>query len=94
MARSFPNVYVGSDHQLVLANVKLRPKVKNKHISHNKFESRNSKDADTREIYKIKISCRFEPLPTIPDTDLEVKDMWEKIKGSFKERNITRSTRL
>ena len=76
MARSFPNVDVGSDHQLVLANIKLRLKVKTKPtIKQKKFDIQKLKDADTREIFEIKIGGRFEPLLNIPDTDLEVEDM-------------------
>ena len=50
MARSFPSMDVGSDHQLVLTNVKLRLKVKNKPIRQKKFDIQKLKDADTREI--------------------------------------------
>ena len=67
MARSFPSVDVGSDHQLVLANIKLRLKVKTKPTRHKKFDIQKLKDADTREIFEIKIGGRFEPLLNIPD---------------------------
>ena len=64
----------------ILANIKLRLKVKTKPTRHKKFDIQKLKDADTREIFEIKIGGRFEPLLNIPDTDLEVDDIWEKIK--------------
>ena len=76
---------VGFDHRLVLANIKLRLKVKTKPTRQNKFDIQKLKDADTREVFEIKISGRFESILNIPDTDLEVEDMWEKIKNSFNE---------
>ena len=59
--------------------------MKNKPIRQKKFDIQKLKDVDTREIYKIKIGGRFEPLLNIPDTDLEVEDLWDKIKDSFQE---------
>ena len=59
--------------------------MKNKPVRQKKFNIQKLTDADTREIYKIKIGGRFEPLLNIPDTDLEVEDLWDKIKDSFQE---------
>ncbi|XP_072025129.1 craniofacial development protein 2-like [Amphiura filiformis] len=85
MARSFPSVDTGSDHQLVLANFKFRLKVKPKPLRQNKYDIQKLKDSTTRSSFEIQIGARFEPLLNVPDTDLEVEDLWDSIKQSFKE---------
>ena len=50
-ARSFLSVDAGSDHQLILANVKFRLKVKYKSIRQKKFDIQKLKDANTKKIF-------------------------------------------
>ncbi|XP_072047001.1 craniofacial development protein 2-like [Amphiura filiformis] len=57
MARSFPSVDTGSDHQLVLANFKLRLKVKPKPLRQNKYDIKKCQDSTTRSLFEIQIGA-------------------------------------
>ena len=83
MARSFPSADVGSDHQPVIANIKLHLKAKPKPAKVTKYDIQKLKDVHICESYASKIGGRFGPLLDLPDTDLDVEGMWEEIKSSI-----------
>ncbi|XP_071502561.1 craniofacial development protein 2-like [Diadema antillarum] len=82
-ARSFPSADVGSDHQLVLANLRLKFKI-NKKINYPKhYDVFRLKDPQVRANYEVEIGGRFAPLLDMPDTDTQT--VWEEVKTAFAE---------
>ena len=83
-ARSFPSADVGSDHQLVLANIKPKLKAKKKPTQVMKrFNVSKLKSPDTKHKFEITIGGKFEVLLKEPDTNLDVNDTWNCIKEAF-----------
>ncbi|XP_038055161.1 craniofacial development protein 2-like [Patiria miniata] len=85
MSRSFPSADIGSDHQLVHANMKLRLKAKPKSARQTRFDIEKLKDKNVREAFKVRIGGRFEPLLNATDTDVDAEVLWDGIKSSFQE---------
>ena len=82
-ARSFPSADVGSDHQLVLANLRLKFKTKRKPNYPIQYDIFRLKDPQIKSNYEVEIGGRFAPLLSLPDTDTQT--MWEEVKTAFSE---------
>ena len=82
-ARSFPSADVGSDHQLVIANIRLKFKILKKSNYPKKYDVFKLKNPQTRTDYEIEIGGRFAHLLSLPDTDTQT--MWKDIKLAFNE---------
>ena len=84
-SRSFPSADVGSDHQLVLANIKLKLKAKEKPKRPKKYDVNKLSTPETYNTYQVTIGGKFGPLLELPDTDIETDKLWGDIKACFKE---------
>jgi hypothetical protein len=82
-ARSFPSADIGSDHQLVIANIRLKFKIKKRPNYPRQYDVFRLKNENLRQTYEIEIGGRFAPLLDQPDTDTQT--MWEEIKTVFSE---------
>ena len=83
-ARSFPSADVGSDHQLVLANIKLKLKAKKRPTQQmKKYNVSKLRSSETKLKFQTTIGGKFEALLHDPETYLDVKDTWTKIKEAF-----------
>ena len=80
-SRSFPSADVASDHQLVLANLRLKFIRTSKANLPKRYDVFKLRDPDTRNKYKIEIGGRFGPLLTKEGVD--VNSAWEDIKTAF-----------
>ena len=80
-SRSFPSADVGSDHQLVLANIRLKFKLKSKSNIPKRYDIFRLKDPETKRKYQIEIGGKFGPLLSKDDTDVD--STWEDIKTAF-----------
>ena len=67
-SRSFTSADAASDHQLVLANIKLKFKIKPKPNHPKRFEVFKLKDPTIRKEYEIVIGGKFAPLLKDDDT--------------------------
>ncbi|XP_072021381.1 uncharacterized protein [Amphiura filiformis] len=80
-SRSVPSADVGSDHQLVLANIQLKFKTKPKPKYPKRYDVFKLKTQATRERYEVEIGGSFAPL--LDDEDTDINDSWEAIKTAF-----------
>ncbi|XP_072048553.1 craniofacial development protein 2-like [Amphiura filiformis] len=84
-SRSYPSADIGSDHQMVLADLKLKLKVKPKANRLPRYEVTKLKSEEIRESYEVTIGGRFKPLLNIPDTDVGIEDLWSDIRNTINE---------
>ena len=82
-SRSFPSADVGSDHQLVMANMKLKFKTKTKPNHPKRYEVFKLKNETTRRKYEIEIGGRFAPL--LNDEETDANTLWEGIKSAIND---------
>ena len=82
-SRSFPSADVGSDHQLVMANMKLKFKTKTKSNHPKRYEVFKLKNEATRRKYEIEIGGRFAPL--LNDDETDANNLWEGIKSAIND---------
>ena len=82
-ARSFPSADIGSDHQLVIANLRLKFKTMRKTKYPKRYDVFKLKNPQTKSNYEIEIGGRFAPLLDLPDTDTDAQTMWEEMKTAF-----------
>ncbi|XP_072017004.1 craniofacial development protein 2-like [Amphiura filiformis] len=82
-ARSFPSADVGSDHQLVITNIRLKFHAKKKPNYPKQYDIFRLKSPEHRKNYEVEIGGRVAQLLEQPDTDTET--MWEGIKTAFNE---------
>jgi hypothetical protein len=80
-SRSFPSADVGSDHQLVLADLHLRFKMKPKPNVPKRFDVFKLSNATVKQNYEIEIGGKFGPL--LNDEDTDVNTLWEGVKSVF-----------
>lgn len=82
-ARSYPSADVGSDHQLVISNIRLKFKAHKKKQYPKQYDIFRLKSPDIKQTYEIEIGGRFAPLLEEKDTDADT--MWKNIKGAFND---------
>ena len=83
-SRSFPSADIGSDHQLVLANVKLKIQIKIKAQWQNypiRYDVFKLKNEPAKQQYEVEIGGRFAPL--LEDKETDVNTLWEGIKTAI-----------
>ena len=73
-SRSFPSADIGSDHQLVIANIKLKLKAKKKQPNVMKrYDVSKLKSPTTKSNYETSIGGKFGPLLNLQDTDCRIR---------------------
>ena len=84
--RAFPNADIGSDHQLVICNVRLKLRAMKMKTLTQKYETNKLKNATTSEQYRIIIDGHFAPLMdgTVGGA-MDVDELWAEIKDAFHE---------
>ena len=82
-SRSFPSGDIGSDHQLVLANIKLKLRSRSKRIQLKKYDVKKLTTPETYNDYQVIIGGKFRPLLDLPDSDLSTEEMWQGVKSGF-----------
>eukprot|EP00057_Strongylocentrotus_purpuratus_P014949 XP_011669423.1 PREDICTED: craniofacial development protein 2-like [Strongylocentrotus purpuratus] len=82
-ARSFPSADVGSDHQLIITNLRLKLKAKPRPQYLKRYDVFRLKDPKTRTDYEIEIGGKFGPLLGEDDTDVE--NLWKEVKTAINE---------
>ena len=85
-SRSFPSADIGSDHQLIITNIKLKLKAKKKQPNIMKrYDVSRLKSPTIKSSYETSIGGKFGPLLNLQDTDVEpnVNDIWTVIKDSL-----------
>ena len=82
-SRSFPSADVGSDHQLVMANMKLKFKTKTNPNHPKRYEVFKLKNETTRRKYEIEIGGRLAPL--LNDEETDAITLWEGIKSAIND---------
>ena len=82
-SRSFPSADVGSDHQLVMANIRLKLKVKKQETRIKKVNIQNLKVDEIRNEFHERIEENWEMIIQDPEVDLE--NVWTKIRDYIQE---------
>src|SRR5271163_196022 len=81
-SRAFPSADVGSDHQLVLANLKLKLKYHEKERQSLRTDVGRLRDPLVRSAYKVVMERRLKHLPRADQLN-GVNDIWNSIKAAF-----------
>src|SRR5664279_4512148 len=84
--RAFPSADVGSDHQLVIASLRLKLKNRKKRQSKRKFDIRKLKDPEIERAYRAQFAVNTRGLRNSVD---ETDEMWSKIKAAFNRTSET-----
>ena len=79
--KTYPGADVGSDHNPVLMQIKIKLKKMRKQKSHVKFELQQLKDQEKRQEYNVKVKNRFELLDV--EEFLQVEENWQGIKSAL-----------
>ena len=82
-SRSFPSADVGSDHQLVMANIRLKLKVKKQETRIKKVNIQNLKVDKIRIEFHERIEEKWEII--IQDPVVDVENVWVKIRDGIQE---------
>ena len=82
-SRSFQSADVGSDNQLVMANMKLKFKTKTKPNHPKRREVFKLKNETTKRKYEIEVGGRFAPFHNVEETDANT--LWEGIKSAISD---------
>ena len=88
MCRAFPKADVGSDHQLVMAAVKIKLKRLQKQIPERRFDVDNLKKEATKLEYQNAIKEQAEKLEAelhCDKAESQVEHLWERIKQIYTE---------
>jgi hypothetical protein len=88
MCRAFPKADVGSDHQLVMAAVKIKLKRIQKQIPERRFDVDNLKKEATKLEYQNAIKEQAEKLEAelhCDKAESQVEHLWERIKQIYTE---------
>ena len=73
----------GSDHQLVMANIKLKLKKNRTPVSVNKIDIQKLKDPSTREKFHAAVENKWGKVSHQPPEDVQV--LWQKVKNTITE---------
>ena len=84
--KTYPGADVGSDHNRVLMQIKIKLKKMRKQKSHVKFELQQLKDQEKRQEYNVKVKNRFELLNV--EEFLQVEENWQDIKSALCDSTI------
>ena len=83
-ARAVRGADVGSDHHLLLAKFKLRLKSwRNSTVNRRKKFQVNVLLSDLKELFKLKLGNRFQPLVELIENDTDVESHWNNVKEVF-----------
>ena len=80
-SRSFPSADIGSDHQLVIANIHLRFKGKPKPHYPKRYDVFKLKNPEIKTNYEIEICGRF--ISLLSDEDTDVRTLWNGVKAAL-----------
>jgi len=83
-SRAYPSAEVGSDHQLVLANIKLKVKKTEKGDRFYKTDIAKLKDEKILNTYKVRMENQWESLAVKNQGQGQVEEKWGNIKAAFK----------
>ena len=84
--RAFPGADVGSDHQLVIANYRLKLKIHRSWNLTRKFDIKKLQDPGVTEEYSAELEQIIGVITKANDQDkLEIDQVWEKVKVGFHE---------
>jgi len=85
-SRSFPSADVGSDHQLVLANIKLKLKRYPQQRGSLRTNTDKLRDDKILEDYKLRMDEKWNSIQdqNIRSVDISVEQQWGSIKQAFK----------
>ena len=75
--RTLPGADIDSDHNLLMADMKLKLKCPKKGINTPKYDIESLKNPDTRGKYSVEISNRFQLLA---DTERTPNELWNVVK--------------
>ena len=79
--KTYPGADVGSDHNPVLMQIKIKLKKMRKQKSHVKLELQQLKNQEKRQEYNVKVKNRFELLNV--EEFLQVEENWQGIKSAL-----------
>ena len=86
-SRAYPSADIGSDHQLVLANLKLKLKRNSKKTTMNRADIRRLKDVEVKYRYQEEIEKRWKTVLTTKQGDAKsnINEEWEQIRDIMHE---------
>jgi len=77
-SRAFPSADCGSDHQLVMANIRLKWKVRKPIMRAKKVDVQRLQSEDIRQKYHTEVEAKWQVTLTEPITSIE--EEWNKVK--------------
>src|SRR6218665_1648097 len=82
-SRAFPSADVGSDHQLIMVNVRLKLKAKKGTVRTRKINAEALKNEEIKRTFQTRIEQRWELLMTEKVEGIE--EEWSKVKSIFQD---------
>jgi len=78
-ARVYPSADIGSDHQLMVAKIKLKLKARRKREAVQRFDTCKLSDPDVADQYRLNVGQRLEPVTTKlkQGNQIDIDSAWE-----------------
>ena len=84
--RAFPSADIGSDHQLLMANIRLKLKVQKKSATLLQYDTKKLDEPPTSREYETEVSKRLSPMIEAIETNQDdVNVMYAKVAGAFND---------
>ena len=94
-SRAFPSADIGSDHQLLMANIRLKLKVQKKSATLLHYDTKKLDEPPTSREYETEVSKRLLPMIEAIETNHDdVNVMYAKVVGAFKHLSASVSSDL
>jgi len=85
-SRAFPSADIGSDHQLLMANIRLKLKVQKKSATLLHYDTKKLDEPPTSREYETEVSKRLLPMIEAIETNHDdVNVMYAKVVGAFND---------
>jgi len=85
-SRAFPSADIGSDHQLLMANIRLKLKVQKKSATLLHYDTKKLDEPPTSREYETEVSKRLSPMIEAIETNHDdVNVMYAKVVGAFND---------
>ena len=96
-SRAFPSADIGPDHQLLMANIRLKLKVQQKSATLLRYDTKKFDEPPTFREYEPKVSKRLSPMIEAIETNQDdVNVMYAKVFGAFNDtvqQKVTRNVK-
>jgi len=84
-SRAYPSADIGSDHQLLIANIRLKLKVRRRHKASNRYDTKKLNDPLVAIEYQAEVAEKLTPIIDMltGDTESGINDTAERLVDAF-----------